>query len=198
METMAESVNAVLKELKIEKTFLIGHSMGGYAALAFAEKFPEKLWALSLFHSAPFADNEEKKQNRDREIKLLLEGKKKQIYSQHFPKVFAPQNVEKYANEIEKAKAIAGQLSDGHIIATLKGMKQRKDRTQVMSNLQVPFLYFAGQYDNFIPYEMRKILPYPERYNIVELENSGHIGFIEEMQKSVEAVVGFAKIYYPK
>lgn len=195
MELMAETVHAVLQHLKIEKTFLIGHSMGGYAALAFAEKYPAYLWALSLFHSAPFADNPEKKTNRDREIKLLNEGKKELIYTAHFPKVFAPQNVEKFTKAIEQAKQAAANLPAENIIATLKGMKDRKDRTHVLSNLQVPFVSFSGQYDQFIPFDMRKILPYPQQYHIVELENSGHIGFIEETQKSANAINSIAQIY---
>jgi len=195
MEIMAESVNAVLLALNIEKTFLIGHSMGGYAALAFAEKFAHKLWALSLFHSAPFADNQEKKDNRDREIKLLHQGKKELIYSAHFPKVFAPQNVELFMDAILAAKDIAALLPAENIVATLKGMKDRKDRTHILSNLEVPFIYFAGKYDQFIPYDLRKILPYPKQYHIIELENSGHIGFVEETQKSVHSINAIAKLY---
>jgi pimeloyl-ACP methyl ester carboxylesterase len=195
MEIMAESVNAVLNFLNIEKTFLIGHSMGGYAALAFAEKYPNKLWAFSLFHSAPFADNQEKKQNRYREIKLLNEGKKELIYSAHFPKIFAPANVEQFADDIENAKQIAALLPPENIVATLKGLKDRKDRTQVMNDLKVPFIFFAGKFDQFIPYDLRKMLPYPLQYHIVELENSGHIGFIEELSKSVNAINTIAKLY---
>ncbi len=195
MELMAQAVNAVLEAEKAEKVFVIGHSMGGYVAMAFAELFPVKLWALSLFHSAPFADSEEKKQNRDREIKLLLQGKKKLIYSNHFPKVFANKNVDKFSEEIEKAKQYAASLPENHIISTLKGMKMRKDRSQVLNNLPVPFLFFAGKEDNFIPFEMRNILPYPKQYHIIELENSGHAGFIEEEDKAVSAVLSFALLY---
>ncbi len=198
MEIMAEAVNKVLTKLNIDKTFLIGHSMGGYAAMAFAEKYSDKLWALSLFHSAPFADSAATKINRDREIKLLLQGKKHLIYSQHFPKIFAKQNVDKFAAEIEQAKKLARSLPENNIIASLKGLKLRKDRALVLSELKVPFLYVAGKHDNFIPFEMRKLLPYPKQYQIIELENSGHMGFIEETQKSVNAIETFAKMYADK
>ena len=75
MDDLAGSVNAILEAENIEKVFLVGHSMGGYVAMAFAELFPEKLIGYSLFHSTCFADTEEKKKNRDREISLVFAGK---------------------------------------------------------------------------------------------------------------------------
>ena len=61
MDDLAGSVYAILKAEDIEKVFLVGHSMGGYVAMAFAELFPEKLTGYALFHSTCFADTEEKK-----------------------------------------------------------------------------------------------------------------------------------------
>ena len=48
MEEMAETVFAVVKELKLRKMHLFGHSMGGYVALAFAEMYPDYLKILHL------------------------------------------------------------------------------------------------------------------------------------------------------
>jgi len=184
MELMAEVVKQILIAENEQKAFIIGHSMGGYAAMAFADLFPEYLSALSLFHSTPFADSEEKKKNRDREIELLRQGKKKLIYSNHFPKVFAEENELKFKGQIEKAKLVASRLAEDSIISTLEGMKLRKDYSEVLKNLAVPFLYVAGKGDRFIPYDIRNQLQYPKNYQILELEKSGHIGFIEEEAKA--------------
>ncbi|MDW8296538.1 MAG: alpha/beta hydrolase, partial [Raineya sp.] len=51
METLAEQVFALLKELQISQAAFVGHSMGGYVALALAEKHPEIIEKLCLFHS---------------------------------------------------------------------------------------------------------------------------------------------------
>ena len=64
MSEMADYLNEILKEEKIDKIVLIGHSMGGYVSLAFAEKYQEKLNGFCLFHSHPFEDSEEKNANR--------------------------------------------------------------------------------------------------------------------------------------
>lgn len=191
MELMAELVKHILVNENVAKAFIIGHSMGGYAAMAFADLFPDYLSALSLFHSTPFADSEEKKKNRDREIELLRQGKKKLIYSNHFPKVFAKENEVKFKDRIEEAKIIASNLAEEAIISTLEGMKLRKDYSEVLKNLKVPFLYVAGKGDQFIPYELRNQLHYPKDYEIMELEKSGHIGFIEEDEKAYNNLISF-------
>ena len=68
MEMMAETVKAVLDELMVRRVSLIGHSMGGYVALAFAEAHPDDVKALVLVNSTTSADSEVKKKNRDRAV----------------------------------------------------------------------------------------------------------------------------------
>ena len=66
MEFMAEEVKKVTDHLEIDHFHLLGHSMGGYTSLAFAEKFPKKLKSLTLFFSTYFADDAEKKEQRQK------------------------------------------------------------------------------------------------------------------------------------
>jgi pimeloyl-ACP methyl ester carboxylesterase len=60
MESLADSVYAILKEEAIEKCVLIGHSMGGYITLSFVAKYAAMLVGFGLFHSTAFKDDEEK------------------------------------------------------------------------------------------------------------------------------------------
>ena len=46
MELMAEAVESILNHLKIKDSIIIGHSMGGYVALAFAEKNPKRVKSI--------------------------------------------------------------------------------------------------------------------------------------------------------
>jgi pimeloyl-ACP methyl ester carboxylesterase len=70
MEDNADAVHSVLLELGIRKSILVGHSMGGYVALAFAELYPEYVKGLALLNSTASADSEERKLNRDRAIRV--------------------------------------------------------------------------------------------------------------------------------
>jgi len=79
MDLMAEAVKAVLHELQLRRYVLIGHSMGGYVSMAFAEKYMDNLRGLVLFHSSAFADSEEKKLDRDKAIKVAKRHKEKYL-----------------------------------------------------------------------------------------------------------------------
>ncbi len=192
MELMADVLHAVLQNLKIEKCIAVGHSMGGYAVMAFVEKYPELLQGFSLFHSAPYSDNDEKKENRNRQIGLIRAGKKQQVYTAHIPNIFAPQNIERFTHAIEKAKKAAAAMFDDSIIAAIQGMKQREDRASVLKNSNLPFLYVIGKHDRFIPMDILDKLEMPKNSTTLVLENSGHAGFIEEQEKAIEAFRNFA------
>ncbi|MBE0423984.1 MAG: alpha/beta fold hydrolase, partial [Lutibacter sp.] len=74
MEDQAQMVKAVLNHLKVRKYILVGHSMGGYVALAFAKLFPSNVKGLCLMNSTALPDSEEKKLNRDRAIKAVKQN----------------------------------------------------------------------------------------------------------------------------
>ena len=92
MDFVADTLQAVLKKLGVRRCFLAGHSMGGYAAEAFAERHSDMLQGLILFHSTPNADTEQKKADRLREIELIRADKKELLASQFAPKGFAEEN----------------------------------------------------------------------------------------------------------
>ena len=196
VEKMAEAVKNVLDTENIKKCFLVGHSMGGYVALAFLDLYPEYLAALSIFHSSPYADTDEKRANRDREINIIRQGKKAQVYSAHFPKTFAEENAEKFATEIGKMNEHAKNMPDEGIIAALKAMKNRSDRSELLKNTKIPVQYIIGEKDNFIPMSILERLKLPENSELVVLENSGHMGFIEEKENAIKAIEEFAKKHF--
>ena len=192
IEIMADSVKAVLDHLDIGRAVIIGHSMGGYVTLAFAEIFPEKTLAICLFHSHALADSEEKKLNREREIDLVRSGKKSLIVNTNIPKTFANDNIVKLAGEVERAKRIAINTKDEGIICALHGMKSRPDRQKVLRESNMPVMIIAGRKDNNIPfgiYEQHFTLA--KQTEVMILENSGHMGFIEEKDKSLKGIDKF-------
>lgn len=195
MDFMAEVVFEVLKSENIEKCTIIGHSMGGYVALSFLEKYPEKLNGFSLFHSSPFADNEVKKTARSLTIEDIRNGKRIQICKEHCPKTFANENVEKFTQKIGFAKIIAINTPENGIIAALEGMKQRKDLSKLLENTKLPFLYILGLKDNFVPSNILSFMRLPENSRTLILENSGHQGYIEEPEKSFAAIVDFVNSF---
>ena len=194
MDLMAGAVKTVLDSEEIGKCVLFGHSMGGYVTLAFADNYPERLLGFSLFHSTPFPDTEEKKASRNREIELIRQGKKDLIFKTNVPKGFATDNQEKLSDEVNRAMNLAFESPEEGIIAILNGMKIRPDRTEIIKNSKVPFLWILGKKDNYILYDgIKNKTEVNAKGEVFVLENSGHMGFIEEKNTALQKVVEFVK-----
>ena len=189
MEDLTLAVDNVVQQEELEKFHLAGHSMGGYVVMAYREKFPDKLYSYVLFHSTCFADDDEKKQNRNREIELIQQGKKEQIINTNIPKAFADDHHDTFQQEIAAAKKIASTNPDEGIIALLKGMMERADRSVLIEDDEVPLLLIAGKKDNYLHYEvMERMYDMASMAELAELENSGHMGFVEEEDKALQTL----------
>lgn len=192
MDELATALMAILVAEGIDKVFLAGHSMGGYVCMAFADLFPNKLRGYALVHSTPFADTEEKRENRDREISLLLCGKKRQIVLVNIPKAFATDNLDRMSLQIESLKQMALSCPDDGTIALLRGMKERPDRTAILQNPNLPLLLIGGMKDNYLPVEVfDTLVSLAPHAGVLRLEESGHMGFLEQPEKLVNAFVDF-------
>lgn len=194
MPFMAELVLEVLKQENIKQCVMIGHSMGGYTTLAFAEKYPELLRGFGLFHSHASADNEQGKRNRERTIEIIKQDKGHFI-NQFIPSLFAPDNAMVYASQIEKQINEANAMPKESVIAAMAGMKERQSTVDVLMDAKVPVLFIVGKQDSRISTE--KVLAQaalPSTAQILILGNSGHMGWIEEQEKTIAAVDGFMQL----
>ncbi|MGD0583667.1 MAG: alpha/beta hydrolase [Bacteroidales bacterium] len=192
MEFLATVLEGLLNALGIEKAFLVGHSLGGYAALAFVELFPNRLTGYCLFHSHPFADTPETLQKREREILIVKAGKKFLMYPDNVRRMFTDSNILKMPDALERAKRIASAITAEGITAVLNGMMKRPSRLAIMVAGVVPCLWILGSMDNYIPCEaMKERVKLPPNAELLILEKSGHLGFIEEEERSAEAITKF-------
>jgi pimeloyl-ACP methyl ester carboxylesterase len=192
MEQMADAVISVTNHLGISAFQLAGHSMGGYVAMALLENYSDRLNSLVLFHSNCYADSDEKKSNRDREIELVRNGKKDLIVNTNIPRLYSNDNLEAFAEQIEISKKIALQTNDSGIISALNAMKTRPDRSKVLAKSEVPVLLVGGRKDNLIPFEtMEKMKALSPEIKLVCLEKSGHMGFIEERELAAKELKMF-------
>jgi pimeloyl-ACP methyl ester carboxylesterase len=193
MEMMAERITELLDYLGIEKVMLTGHSLGGYVALAILELFPERLSGYCLFHSHPFADTEEAIERRKREISIVEAGKKNIMYPGNIIKMFAPDNVEIFKDEVERFNDIASCTPDKGIIAVLRGMMSRPSRVDLVEAGKVPLLLILGVHDQYLDYgTVTGAMRIPVNGSMVTLFESGHLGFVEEPERSLSVLLEFA------
>ncbi|RXJ52512.1 alpha/beta fold hydrolase [Gelidibacter gilvus] len=177
MEMMADAVVFVLEHLKIEKSFVIGHSMGGYVALAFAEVFPEKFYGLCLMNSTPFADSLERQINRGRAIKVVKQNHKNFI-RMSISNLLNPEHKEQFVDEIESIMVDAMDLPVQGIVAALEGMKIRKDRRFVLEQLEANKMIILGRKDPVLEFDSLSAQLIGLEVEIVEFPD-GHMSHIE-------------------
>ncbi|MDE5622425.1 MAG: alpha/beta hydrolase [Alistipes sp.] len=192
MEFLADTVADGLRALGIERCTVVGHSMGGYVALALCERHPELLDGIVLLSSTPNADTPEKAENRRREIALVRAGRK-ELLSRVAPAAgFAEENRVRMRDAIDDLTEQVFVTEDDGIVALLNGMIARKDRNEMLRTTSVPSLFILGRKDGYIPEEAAEamIAAHPEA-QVVRLENSGHMGFLEEPEATAAAILDF-------
>ena len=180
MELMAEVVDELLKHLQIPSATFIGHSMGGYVILAYAEMFPEKVEKIILLNSTPVADSEEKKENRNRALQVIDQNP--QLYiNMAIGNLFAENSREKFSSEIEALKAEASSFPVEGIKAAIKGMRDRKDRTEVLMNFTKPKYMVLAEEDSILPLlETKRVA---ENCNVsLKVIKGGHMSLIENQE----------------
>lgn len=166
-------------------TVMIGHSMGGYITLAFAEKYPEDLSAFGLFHSSAFADNEEKKAARRKSIEFILQNGAFEFLQTAIPNLFADDSKQKIPVAIKELVNKGGNFSDSALVSYYEAMIRRPDRTKVLQEAPVPVLFIMGKYDKAVPMaDTLQQCHLPEKSYIHILRKSGHMGMVEEPETS--------------
>ncbi len=193
MTQMSDAVKAVLDHLHIRRSFFVGHSMGGYVALAFADMYPDNVKGLVLLNSTARADSEEKKIGRDRAIAVVKENHKSFIRTS-IPMLFRSKCRKIHANEISLLKTEALKTSRQGIIAALEGMKVRLDREVLLHFGPYPSLMILGKRDPVLNYKALIDQTKGAKTEVVELEN-GHMSLIEDKELAEQAILSFIKKY---
>ncbi|HHM21632.1 MAG TPA: alpha/beta hydrolase [Bacteroidetes bacterium] len=194
IESMADAVAAVLKNQNIDRCLLLGHSMGGYVACAFAEKYPAQLAGLCMFHSHPFADSEEKKAARTKAIEFIRKNGHVLFVRQMIPGLFAYDYSKGYPSEVNRLIFYATQYDPEAIIAALAAMRQRPDRSHVLKNIQCPVLFFIGKQDPAIPLSLSLAQTHlPAVADIQIYDDTGHMGMFKSPRRTAKAFRNFIK-----
>lgn len=191
MEDQADMVHGVLHELKIRKAVLVGHSMGGYVALAFAELYPDAMKGLVLLNSTSRADSDERKINRDRAIVAV-----KQNYTafvrMSITNLFSEDNRERLSEAIEKVKLEALKTPLQGIVAALEGMKIRKDREVILHFAPYPIQLILGKKDGVLIYNDNLDQIEGTKVQLTSFED-GHMSHIENQDELLMVLLEFFK-----
>ncbi|WP_338875507.1 alpha/beta hydrolase [Spirosoma sp. SC4-14] len=189
IEAYAEELNAQLQSAGIDKVVLAGHSMGGYIALAYAERYPEQVHGLVLYHSTAYADDADRKIQRQQLIDTMKAQGGAQFIEKQLPKMVAPHYP---AEKTQELVARFRGLPTEALIAGMKAIAGRPDRTHVLRDAQYPVLLVLGREDQLISVEKTKALAdLSDRIGVSIIDNAGHLSMIEQPETSVLVLRNF-------
>lgn len=188
MKEMALAVEAVLTFLNINQFYIIGHSMGGYVALAILEKYPKKIKGICLLNSTAEADTEQRKKLRLRACRMA-ETNYKNLVKISISNLFSTQINNKFSAEIADMKKQALQISVQAYIAATQGMCQRENKEAVLQSV-AKRLIIAGKQDSLLNFQ--DIREQAKRTNTPLHElNGGHMSHIENKKALLEILYKF-------
>lgn len=192
MDAMADTIKYILNEESISETILIGHSMGGYVSIAFADKYPESLKALGFFHSSSYADTEEKKLTRKKNFAFIQKNGSHAFLQQSTPGLFSEASKMAFPGIVESVIEGNKDFGAGALADYQLAMMERPDRREVLTNIVKPVLFIIGEHDSAIPFkDSMEQCHLPALSYIHVLKQSGHMGMLEETEKSNHILQNF-------
>lgn len=201
LEALAEALHRILlNEIDAkpgvmdpdDACIMLGHSMGGYITLAFAEKYPSLLAGFGLIHSTADPDNDEKKASRRKSIEFIRTHGSAAFIAQSTPNLFTEDYRKLHPEFVEGMIRDYSGFNPASLIAYYEAMIRRPDRKAVLRSFPKPILFVLGKHDAAVPFEpVMKQTHLPDFSEITILENSGHLGIWQEPERANEAIQGF-------
>lgn len=190
LEDIAEQLQEWMDVHQIKDPIVLGHSLGGYVALALLERMGNRIKAIGLLHSTAFGDDEEKKEMRNRTLTFLKKHGAAKFVTSFVPQLFPEHRrielVEELANAIEDGK----RSSLEGLLAYTVAMRDRKERLAILEQFVGPKLLLAGTLDGAVKIESSRAQQKGFTHYI-ELEDVGHLGMVEEKEQTLAVLQNF-------
>jgi 3-oxoadipate enol-lactonase len=193
VEAWAADVAALLRSLSVGAPVVLGGlSMGGYVALAFVRKYPDRVRALVLADTRAEADTAEARANRDRTIALARSQPPSAVIEQMLPRLLGPSTQTHRPEVAEEVRRIAGAQSPDGIVAALQALRDRPDATTLLGAITVPTLVLVGDEDALTPPAAAATLTNGiPGARLVLLDKAGHLSNLEQPDTFNAAVLSF-------
>ncbi|WP_447642144.1 MULTISPECIES: alpha/beta fold hydrolase [Chitinophagaceae] len=183
VEDFAKAIIALAQYERLENMIVLGHSMGGYIALAIEELFPRFSKAFGFIHSTAFADSDEKKENRRKSIQLIESYGSAAFVKKAIPGNFAETFVQNNKDIINHLVEHASTFPKEGLQRFYQIMMKRPDRTHLL-NTSKPVLFILGEEDKAVPLQdLLQQVKLPGIAAVHILKNVAHMGMLEATDK---------------
>jgi pimeloyl-ACP methyl ester carboxylesterase len=175
-----EVLHELMHHLHIEQYYIVGHSMGGYIGLSFADYYVNHVQGLLLFHSTTYEDNEAKKTSRMKVAEFIQEWGVSKYLETATPNLFGDAFKKTKPGVIQNVIESGSSISQEAMIQFVFAMRNRKAMTHLLQQHTIPVWMIVGDADLAVPIqdslEQIKLLP---SSNSLVLNNVGHMGMFE-------------------
>jgi pimeloyl-ACP methyl ester carboxylesterase len=181
-----------MHSLHIEKYYVIGHSMGGYIGLAFADYYVNHVIGLGLVHSTSFEDSPAKKESRLKIAEFILEYGTRKFLETATLNLFGNTFKQAHPEKIQDVIDSASDISPEAMVQFVMAMRNRQAHTHLLTQKRIPIWMIVGEEDIAVPIEdslqQTQLLP---SNNVMILKQVGHMGMLEATEKVNNALLGF-------
>ncbi|WP_438349115.1 alpha/beta fold hydrolase [Paenibacillus sp. FA6] len=190
IEQMADDIVYLLDKLEVPKVVLLGHSLGGYITLSFAQRYESRLNGFGLIHSTAFPDSEEAREKRLHAVSTIQTQGINSLVDGMIPSLFAPDHVNAHPEWLNSAKEIGYRTPPQGAIGVAMAMRERPDRRDVLSETALPVLLIAGEKDGIIPSERTFTVDQP---NVTQatIAGVGHMSMMEAPDQLAGHIITF-------
>lgn len=180
MRSHAADIKEMLDARGIERAVLCGLSMGGYIAMAFAERWPERLAGIILCNTRSNADDEDGVAARHAMANNAREKGMEVIARGMVPNLLSEATRTERPAVAELVTRIIARQKPETVAATSLGMAQRPDRLPVLQRLKVPALIITGEHDTLMPLPTSQVMAEAiPGSRLVVLPGAGHLTNLE-------------------
>jgi len=196
IHTIADQIHDVLQHEQVGKAVFVGHSLGGYIALAFSKQFSEMVKGLGLVHSTWKADTEEKKIMRLKVIDLINRGGTKAFLRELFPSLFAANKRIIFKSEWDALYNRHQTVSPTSLIALYEAIMHRKNYAESTWN-EFPMQWIIGEQDQLLdPKDLIAQALQSDKSFVSLYPDCGHMSMIENRAQFEKDILEFTNYCY--
>ena len=181
MDAYASDLKELLDQLGVQRAVICGLSMGGYIALAFLTNHPEAVDGLILCNTRSGADDEKGRAGRYATATKVGDEGMANVAEGMVPKMMTEATATLHPERRATVKDMMARQRPTAVIAALRGMAERPDRTPMLATIKVPTLIITGSKDELIlPEESEAMAAAIPESKLVIIPDVAHLSNVED------------------
>lgn len=194
IDLMADDVAELLDAEGIDKAVVGGLSMGGYVAMAFCRRHPDRVRGVILADTKATPDPPPAQANRERIAQAVLAEGSGVLVDEVLPALTGPTTRERRAMVFGRVKGLVQSAPPGAVAWAQRAMAARPDSFETLRALKVPLLVVVGEEDELSPVSdaeaMAQAAPDAE---LEVIPKAGHLSAVEQPEAFNAAVAEFLR-----